>query len=310
LIILMDKTVLDAEKNEANQATAWSVFSELVKLRLTTMVLITTLVGFYAGLDAESGGLAQNLAKLGLTLLGTGLLAAGASMLNQYLEREHDAKMERTAKRPLPSGQISAEASLLLGGAVSVGGLLALAVWVNLLVAVLGAVTLVTYLFIYTPLKRKSEWNTIIGAIPGALPPLMGWAAVRGEVDPLGWTLFAILFFWQVPHFMAIAWMYREDYEKAGFVMMPSVAAGGPRTGRQAISHTVFLVIASLMPFTMGLAGSAYVLGAVLLGLLFLAAAVRFSRDLSMANARRLFFASIIYLPLLLGLMVVDKLKI
>ena len=212
--------------------------------------------------------------------------------------------------RSLPSGQISAEASLLLGGAVSVGGLLALAVWVNLLVAVLGAVTLVTYLFIYTPLKRKSEWNTIIGAIPGALPPLMGWAAVHGEVDPLGWTLFAILFFWQVPHFMAIAWMYREDYEKAGFVMMPSVAAGGPRTGRQAISHTVFLVIASLMPFRMDLTGPAYVLGAVLLGLFFLAAAVRFSKDLSMANARRLFFASIIYLPLLLGLMVVDKLEI
>ncbi len=306
----MDRTVLDAEKNEANQATAWSVFSELVKLRLTTMVLITTMVGFYAGLDAQSGGLVENLAKLGLTLLGTGLLAAGASILNQYLEREHDAKMERTAMRPLPSGQIGAEAALLLGGSVSVGGLLALAAWVNLLVAVLGAVTLVTYLFIYTPLKRKSEWNTIIGAIPGALPPLMGWAAVRGEVDPIAWTLFAILFFWQVPHFMAIAWMYREDYGKAGFVMMPSVDAGAARTGRQAISHTVFLVIASLMPFTMRLTGTVYVFGAVLLGLLFLVAAVRFSRDLSMVNARRLFFASIIYLPLLLGLMVVDKLKI
>ena len=306
----MDKTAQDADRNEAVQATAWSVFSELVKLRLTTMVLITTLVGFYMGLNAESGGLVQNLAKLGLTLLGTGLLAAGASILNQFLEREYDAKMERTAKRPLPSRQIGPEMALLLGGAVSVGGLLALAAWVDLLVAVLGAVTLVTYLFIYTPLKRKSEWNTIIGAIPGALPPLMGWAAVRGEVDLMGWMLFAILFFWQVPHFMAIAWMYREDYEKAGFVMMPSVNGGGPRTGRQAISHTVFLVIASLMPFTMGPAGPAYMLGAVLLGLLFLAVAVRFSRDLSLANARRLFFASIIYLPLLLGLMVVDKSEI
>jgi len=305
----MDKTIPSAEKNETSQATVWSVFSELVKLRLTTMVLITTLVGFYAALNAASGGLAQNLAKLGLTLLGTGLLAAGASILNQYLEREYDAKMDRTAGRPLPSGQIGVEASLLLGGAVSVGGLLALAAWVNLLVAVLGAVTLVTYLFIYTPLKRKSEWNTIIGAIPGALPPLMGWAAVRGEVDPLGWTLFAILFFWQMPHFMAIAWMYREDYEKAGFVMMPSVPGGGPRTGRQAISHTVFLIIASLMPFTMKLAGAVYVSGAVLLGGLFLWAAMRFSRQLTRQSARVLFFASIIYLPLLLGLMVVDKLK-
>ena len=176
--------------------------------------------------------------------------------------------------------------------------------------AVLGAGTLVTYLFIYTPLKRKSEWNTIIGAIPGALPPLMGWAAARGEVDPLGWTRFGILFFWQVPHFMAIAWMYRDDYDKAGFVMMPSVADGEARTGRQAISHTLFLVIASLMPFTMKLAGAVYVSGAVLLGGLFLWAAVRFSRQLTRQSARVLFFASIIYLPLLLGLMVVDKLKI
>ena len=290
--------------------SAWSVFSDLVKLRLTTLVLITTLVGFYAGLNSESGGLAQNLIKLGLTLLGTGLLAAGAAILNQYLERDHDARMERTARRPLPSGAIGTEAGLLLGGACSVVGLLALAAWVNLLVAVLGAVTLVTYLFIYTPLKRKSEWNTIIGAIPGALPPLMGWAAARGEVDPLGWTMFGILFFWQVPHFMAIAWMYRDDYDKAGFVMMPSVADGEARTGRQAISHTLFLVIASLMPFTMKLAGAVYVSGAVLLGGLFLWAAVRFSRQLTRQSARVLFFASIIYLPLLLGLMVVDKLKI
>ena len=306
----MGSTVQQTQKNQVERVTAWSVFSDLVKLRLTTLVLVTTLVGFYAGLNSESGGLAQNLIKLGLTLLGTGLLAAGAAILNQYLERDHDARMERTARRPLPSGAIGAEAALLLGGACSVVGLLALAAWVNLLVAVLGAVTLVTYLFIYTPLKRKSEWNTIIGAIPGALPPLMGWAAARGEVDPLGWTMFGILFFWQVPHFMAIAWMYRDDYDKAGFVMMPSVADGEARTGRQAISHTLFLVIASLMPFTMKLAGAVYVSGAVLFGGFFLWAAVRFSRQLTRQSARVLFFASIIYLPLLLGLMVVDKLKI
>ena len=306
----MGSAVQQTQKNQVERVTAWSVFSDLVKLRLTTLVLVTTLVGFYAGLNSESGGLAQNLIKLGLTLLGTGLLAAGAAILNQYLERDHDARMERTARRPLPSGAISAEAALLLGGACSVVGLLALAAWVNLLVAVLGAVTLVTYLFIYTPLKRKSEWNTIIGAIPGALPPLMGWAAARGEVDPLGWTMFGILFFWQVPHFMAIAWIYRDDYDKAGFVMMPSVADGEARTGRQAISHTLFLVIASLMPFTMKLAGAVYVSGAVLLGGLFLWAAVRFSRQLTRQSARVLFFVSIIYLPLLLGLMVVDKLKI
>ena len=286
------------------------MFSELVKLRLTTLVLITTLVGFYAGIGGGIGGLAQNLAKLGLTLLGTGLLAAGAAILNQYLERDHDARMTRTANRPLPSGAIGAEAVLLLGGGCSVVGLLALAAWVNLLVAVLGAVALVTYLFLYTPLKRKSEWNTVIGAIPGALPPLMGWAAARGEVDPLGWTLFGILFFWQVPHFMAIAWLYRDEYEKAGFVMMPNVEGGGPRTGRQAVSHTLLLCMASLMPFIWKLVGVVYASGAVLLGGLFLWAAVLFSCRLSCSSARVLFFASIIYLPLLLGLMVVDKLEL
>ena len=305
----MESTVQQTSKNQILRSSAWSVFAELVKLRLTTLVLMTTLVGFYAGLDGATGGLAQNLAKLGLTLLGTGLLAAGASILNQYLERDHDARMKRTAGRPLPTGAVGAEAALLFGGACSVVGLLALAAWVNLLVAVLGAVTLVTYLFLYTPLKRKSEWNTVVGAIPGAIPPLMGWAAAQGGVDPLGWTLFGILFFWQVPHFMAIAWMYRDEYEKAGFVMMPSLAGGGARTGRQAVTHTLFLCIASLMPFTMQLVGAFYMSAAVVLGGLFLCSAVRFSRRMTESNARALFFASIIYLPLLLGLMVADKLK-
>jgi protoheme IX farnesyltransferase len=305
----MENTVQQTGKNQILRSSAWSVFAELVKLRLTTLVLMTTLVGFYTGLDGVTGGLAQNLAKLGLTLLGTGLLAAGASILNQYLERDHDARMKRTAGRPLPTGAVGAEAALLLGGACSVFGLLALAAWVNLLVAVLGAVTLVTYLFLYTPLKRKSEWNTVVGAIPGAIPPLMGWAAAQGGVDPLGWTLFGILFFWQVPHFMAIAWMYRDEYENAGFVMMPSLAGGEARTGRQAVTHTLFLCIASLMPFTMQLVGAFYMSGAVVLGGLFLFSAVRFSRRMTESNARALFFASIIYLPLLLGLMVADKLK-
>ena len=305
----MENTFQQTGKNQMLRSSPWAVFAELVKLRLTTLVLMTTLVGFYAGLDGATGGLAQNLAKLGFTLLGTGLLAAGASILNQYLERDHDARMKRTAGRPLPTGAIGAEAALLLGGSCSVVGLLALAAWVNLLVAVLGAVTLVTYLFVYTPLKRKSEWNTVVGAIPGAIPPLMGWAAAQGGVDPLGWTLFGILFFWQVPHFMAIAWMYRDEYEKAGFVMMPSLAGGGAQTGRQAVSHTLFLCIASLMPFTMQLVGTLYMSGAVVLGGLFLWSAVRFSCCMTENNARALFFASIIYLPLLLGLMVVDKLN-
>ena len=308
--LLMEKTISQIEKATKSKVSNFEVLSELIKLRLTALVLITTLVGFYAALNNETGGLADNLIKLGFTLLGTGLLAAGAAILNQYLEREYDARMNRTAERPLPSGLVGAEAALLLGGAFSVFGLLTLSAWVNLLVAVLGAVTLVTYLFVYTPLKRKSEWNTIIGAIPGALPPLMGWAAARGEVDPLGWTLFGILFFWQVPHFMAIAWMYKDDYANAGFVMLSNVDDEGIRTGRQAITHTVFLIIASLMPFSMQLFGTAYLFGALLLGVLFLIAAVSFSVNLSRQSARRLFFASIIYLPLLLGLMVMDKLDI
>ena len=306
----MEKTIPQLKRDSKSLASNWAIFSELVKLRLSALVLITTLVGFYAGLNKETGGLADNLIKLALTLLGTGLLAAGAAILNQYLEREYDSRMNRTAERPLPSGLVGAEAALLLGGAFSVFGLLTLSAWVNLLVAVLGAVTLVTYLFVYTPLKRKSEWNTIIGAIPGALPPLMGWAAARGEIDPMGWTLFGILFFWQVPHFMAIAWLYKDDYAKAGFVMLPNVDDQGVRTGRQAITHTVFLIIASLMPFTMKLFGTAYLVGALMLGVLFLIAAVSFSSNLSRRSARRLFFASIIYLPLLLGLMVMDKLAI
>ena len=306
----MEKAILQVEKTKKCQASNWEIFSELIKLRLTALVLITTLVGFYVGLNNETGGLAKNLLNLGLALLGTGLLASGAAVLNQYLEREYDSKMNRTAERPLPSGSVGPEAALLMGGAFSVIGLLVLSAWVNLLVAVLGAITLVTYIFVYTPLKRKSEWNTIIGAIPGALPPLMGWAAARGEVDPFGWTLFGILFFWQVPHFMAIAWLYREDYAKAGFVMLPNVDREGVRTGRQAVSHTVFLIIASLVPFTMQLFGTAYLFGALLLGMFFLVAAVSFSANLSRRSARRLFFASIIYLPLLLGLMVIDKLGI
>jgi len=288
------------------RSSRWTVLSELIKLRLTALVLITSMVGFYAGLE---GLLADSIGLLSLTLLGTGLLAAGAAVLNQYLEREFDARMPRTAERPLPRGQIAPEAALLLGGFFSVSGLLVLAAWVNLLTSLLGAVTLVTYLFIYTPLKRKTPLNTIIGAIPGALPPLMGWAAARGQVDPLGWTLFAILFFWQLPHFMALAWLYREEYEQAGFVMLPSVDPEGVRTGRQAVSQTIFLFIASLMPYTLKLAGPVYLGGAVILGLGFLWAAARFTANLSRSSSRRLFITSIIYLPLLLVLLVLDKLK-
>ena len=282
----------------------FGIFSELVKARLTSLVLLTTAVGVYAGTRG-----AMDWMLLFNTLLGTALVAGGAAALNQLIEREHDAKMLRTEDRPLPSGKLQPETVLIFGGIISSIGLLYLALTVNLLTSILGIVTLLSYLFVYTPLKRVTTLNTIIGAIPGALPPLMGWTAARGEINIEGWSLFAILFFWQLPHFLAIAWMYREDYARGGYVMLPVVDPDGVRTGKQAVSHTLGLLSVSLFPVLLHLAGWIYCLGAILLGAVFLAAAIRFSRRLTMSSARQLFFASIIYLPLLLGLMVFDKIK-
>ena len=184
-----------------------------------------------------------------------------------------------------------------------------LAFAVNLLTSLLGAITVVSYLFVYTPLKRVTSLNTAVGAVPGALPPLMGWVAARGEITIEGCSLFAILFFWQLPHFLAIAWIYREEYARAGFVMLPVVDPQGQRTGRQAVSHTLGLLPVSLCPFLFKLAGPIYLLGALVLGLGFLWFAIQFSRHLTIQRARQLFYASILYLPLLLGLMVFDKMK-
>lgn len=286
-------------------AKGWTgVFSDLVKARLTTLVLLTTAVGFYLG---WRGGL--NWLLLLNTLAGTGLVAAGASALNQYLERDYDAKMRRTQSRPLPSGRLQPATVVIFGGVSSAAGLIYLAVAVNLLTSVLGAVTLVSYLFIYTPLKRVTWLNTAVGAIPGALPPLMGWTAARNELSGEGWTLFAILALWQLPHFFAIAWIYRDEYAKAGFVMLPNVDADGKNTGQQAVSNALALLIVSVCPFLFKMTGAVYLAGAVVLGVGFLFYAVKFSRQLTLSGARQLFFASIIYLPLLLTLMVFDKVK-
>jgi len=279
-----------------------AVLADLVKLRLTTLVLMTTAVGFYLG--SRSG---LSLPLMIHALAGTGLLACGAAALNQLLEREHDARMRRTMTRPLPSGRMSPEMVLLFGGACSVAGILYLALAVNLVTSVVGAVSLVSYLFIYTPLKRITWMNTLVGAVPGGLPPLMGWTAARGELAVEGWVLFAILAFWQIPHFMAIAWLYREEYEKAGFVMLPTVDADGSRTGSQAVSHAAALIVVSVLPFVLGLTGAFYLAGAIVLGSIFLACAVVFQRRLTNVSARRLFLASIVYLPLSLILLVLDR---
>lgn len=284
---------------------SWTaVFTDLIKARLTMLVLLTTLVGFYLGWRG-----AMNFVLMFHTLLGTALVASGAAALNQWLEREHDAKMRRTASRPLPSGRLQPATVAIFGGACTVAGLVYLAALVNPLTSVIGAVTSISYLFIYTPLKRMTWMNTLVGAIPGALPPLMGWTASRNELGGEGWALFAILAFWQLPHFFAIAWLYRDEYAKAGFVMLPNIDPDGSRTAQQSLSNTVALILASLCPFVLGMSGRIYLAAALVLGLGFLLCAIRFCREMTLPRARQLFFASIIYLPLLLAAMVCDKLK-
>ena len=247
-----------AISNEAQIARRgqFAIWSELVKLRLTTMVLITTAMGFYL-----ASANAFDWMMLLHALFGTGLLACGAAALNQYLEKEFDAKMPRTANRPIPAGHIRPERALLAGGALAVIGLVYLAVQVNPITSVIGAVTLVSYIAVYTPLKRVTSLNTIVGAIPGALPPLMGWTAAGGReaiIAPEGWSLVAILFFWQLPHFLAIAWIYRNDYEKAGFKMISIGASASKNTGRFAVVSCLALLPAAISPYLMELSGILY----------------------------------------------------
>jgi protoheme IX farnesyltransferase len=281
-----------------------AVLADLVKARLTALVLLTTFVGFYLGWQGP-----MNYPLMFHALFGTALVAAGAAALNQLLEREFDARMRRTASRPLPSGRLQPGTVTLLGGTWSAAGLIYLALLVNPLTSVLAAVTLVSYLFIYTPLKRITWINTLVGAIPGALPPLMGWTAARNELSGEGWTLFAILACWQIPHFMAIAWLYRGEYERAGFKMLPMIDPDGRRTGEQSIRYTVALFMVSLCPYLLKLDGPVYLALALVLGLGYFWTAVRFAQQLTDRRARQLFLASIIYLPLLLTAMVLDKLK-
>jgi protoheme IX farnesyltransferase len=263
--------------------STFAIWSDLVKMRLTVLVLLTTLAGFYAGTDGVT-----DWALLAHALLGTALVACGAAALNQWWEREHDAKMPRTESRPLPAGELTPSTVLIAGGILSIYGLVHLALFVNLLTSLLGAVTLLSYVLVYTPLKRITTLNTAVGAIPGALPPLMGWAAAQDSVSREGWALFAILFFWQLPHFLAIAWLYRDEYKNAGFVMLPGCDPDGTRTGRQAISHTLGLIPVSVCPALFGTAGVIYFFGALVLGMAFLWCAIQFSRDLTRARARQL----------------------
>jgi len=299
------KATAEAIENVAPLEKGWiSVYADLFKARLTFLVLLTTLVGFYVGFRGPVDYLLMMH-----TLLATALVASGASALNQFWERKHDANMRRTKDRPLPSGRLQPMTVLVVGLVTSALGLVYLAVAVNQLTALIGAATLVSYVLIYTPLKRITWLNTAIGAVPGALPPLMGWTAARGELSREGWALFAILAFWQLPHFLAISWIYKDEYANAGFKMLSGIDPDGKRTGRQAVSHTLGLLPISLCPFIFKLTGPIYLVGALVLGFAFLWFAIQFARYLTIPRARQLFFASIFYLPLLLTVMVLDKIK-
>jgi protoheme IX farnesyltransferase len=298
----MKTTVESMEPQSMTGQSVWSVFSDLVKARLTTLVMLTTLAGFYL---ATTEGM--DLFLLLHTMVGTALLACGSSVLNQYLERHHDARMPRTERRPLPAGLIHPEKALGFGIVLSIAGCCYTWFFVNLLTCILGTLTLALYIFVYTPLKRWTSFNTIVGAIPGALPPLMGWTAVRSSLDAGGWSLFLILFLWQLPHFLAIAWMYKEEYGAAGYVMLPNVDPSGKKTARHALVYAIILLPCSLLPVYFNVAGTLYAAGAILLGVGFIWQAVKFSCALDRTRARHLFFYSIIYLPLLLMLMTFDK---
>ncbi len=281
-----------------------AIFADLFKARLTLLVVLTTLVGFYAG---SRGAIDSKL--LLHTVLGTALVASGASALNQLWERKYDAQMRRTQDRPLPSGRLQPQTVLRIGCVMGAVGLAYLALAVNLTTCLLAAISLLTYLFLYTPLKRVTWLNTIVGAVPGALPPLMGWTAARGELGVEGLSLFGIQALWQIPHFMAIAWIYRDEYARAGFKMLPVFDPEGRRTSRQALLFALGLLAVSLFPFIFKLAGPIYLAGALILGLGFIWCAIQFMRYLTVARAKYLFYASLLYLPLLLGLKVLDKIK-
>lgn len=279
-----------------------SNFAELVKARLTLLVLLTTAVGFYLG---AAGSI--NYAALFHAVFGTALAAAGAAALNQWWERRLDALMQRTRTRPLPGGRILPRDALIVGSLLAVAGVFYLSRACNWLSASLAAATIIIYIFAYTPLKRISTGNTLVGAIPGALPPMIGWAAASGRLDPGAWSLFAILFFWQLPHFFAIAWMYREDYARAGFQMVSRGDESGTRSASQSVLFCIALLLVGGIPAFVGVVNSWYLLAELVLNGLFIVAAMRFLRTQAARDARKLFLASIIYLPLLLLALVLTK---
>jgi protoheme IX farnesyltransferase len=274
-------------------------YLELSKARIVMLVLITTAAGYLIG--------AKHFFALTLinTLIGTGLLAGGTNALNQYVEREHDKKMKRTRLRPLPDGRIAPLSALLFAIVISVAGTVYLGLLVNWVTAALGALTLSTYIFVYTPMKRTSTLCTIVGAVPGAIPPMMGWTAATGSIGLGAWILFAILFLWQMPHFMAISWIYREDYGRAGFAMLAVEDEGGEKTAGQAILFSAALLPVTAFAYLAHVAGMVFLIGGLVAAIAFLAAAIVFARTLDNSAAKKLFMVSNLYLMTAMLLLVI-----
>ncbi len=278
-------------------------FYELTKPRMNFLVVITTMVGYYMAARGWS-----DWTRLIATLFGTALTAAGASVFNQYVERRLDVRMKRTQNRPLPAGRVRPIDALLYGMLISIVGVGTLALFVNALTASLGALTLLLYVFVYTPAKRYTSLCTIVGAVPGAIPPMMGFTAVHNSIGPEAMALFAILFFWQMPHFLAIAILYRDDYARGGFMMLPVVDEKMNMTARQIILYSITMVPVSLLPALLNMTGSLYPFAALVMGIAFCGFGLVLARSKSRADARQLFLASIVYLPALLTALMVDKL--
>jgi protoheme IX farnesyltransferase len=301
-IDLRTSAVSVAERSPLSLRERVAAYVELTKPRITFLIVLTSAAGF----ALASPGSIDYLALL-RSLLGIALLSSGIATLNQYAERELDGLMRRTANRPLPAGRLAPWEALAFGAAITIVAEIYLLILVNPLSAVLGLTVIAGYLFAYTPLKTRTSLSTLVGAFPGAVPPLIGWTAARGSLSLEGWILFAILFLWQFPHFLAIAWMYREDYSRAGILMLPVVEPDGRVTAQQIVVYTLMLLPVSLLPTVMGMSGKVYFVGAIVLGLLFLYSSLRAAFSMSRQQARRLLRASVLYLPLLFILMVLNS---
>ena len=277
----------------------------LTKPEVNFLIAVATFTGFYLGCRTQPQGFPFWL--LIHTLLGTLLVASGTGTLNQYIERRFDAQMRRTARRPLAAGRLIPSVVLWFGVALSTVGSIYLAIAVDLLASLLAIVTVLSYLFLYTPLKRETPFCTVVGALPGAMPPLIGWAAASGRLSFEAWTLYAMLFLWQFPHFMAIAWMYRDDYSRAGYLVLPSGGQRGRFISWLTLLPLVALIPLSLIPTLLGSAGLLYSVGSVMLGLAFLYFGAQLALGKTNSSARRLLLASIVYLPLVFALLMIDK---